>query len=116
METKHIHAVIVRRSNEENTVAIVDADCDPDSIQTPDDLFGAISNAIAEWYHEDDEAGTIIDDNDGDFNVGDLANELPDESLEKRLAAWGVTNLVIECHVGESTAWDYDDSLYQGET
>ncbi len=47
-----IEAVIIRRSDEENTVALVSAECDPDRVGSTNDLFGAISRAVTRWAQQ----------------------------------------------------------------
>jgi hypothetical protein len=109
--TKKIHAVVIRNSHEESTVAIVDADVDPDMVGCADDLFGAVSTAVTDWLHSLDPQ-----EREDDFNVGDLMQNLPAEGLLKEaLAKWGVHDLSIECHTCDSTSWEFDDPLFNLE-
>lgn len=111
-----IRAVIFRRSDDENTVAVVTAEVDPAMmIETPNDLFGAVSEAVTRWIDPvtmPSEGSLALKANNGDFNVGDLAGHLGSPFLVAHLRTKGILRLDVECHVGDKTSWDYDDNLY----
>jgi len=53
-----------------------------------------------------------VERNNGDFNVGDLEFHTKDSLLQQELKKEGVTDLEVECRVGDQTRWDFDDNLY----
>jgi hypothetical protein len=107
-----INAVIIRRSDDENTVALVSAACDPEMVEDTNDLYGAIARATTRWARRGAAAKALLEDTHGDINIGDLCAEGIDARLRALLRKEGVTELKIDCHAGGATPWDYDDNLY----
>ena len=112
-----INAVIIRRSNEENTVAIVQADVDDDFADEQTNeahaLFGAIQHAVTDWGRQTDQCQSVLRGNGFDFNAGDLGEWCDDESLARFLRQQGICKLRVACHCDTSGhCWDYDDRLF----
>ena len=111
-----IKAVVIRQSNDENTVAIVHSDVDDefaDEQAKVHALFGSIQQAVTEWGRQTAEGQSVFRSNGFDFNVGDLGEWCDDESLARFLRQQGIHKLRIECHCDTSGhCWDYDDRLF----
>ena len=65
-----IEAVIIRRSDEENTIAIVTAECDLEMVANHVALIGAVANAVTRWAKHG--RGKELLARKGTINVGDL--------------------------------------------
>jgi hypothetical protein len=90
-----IEAVIIRRGKDENTVALVSAECDPEMIDGTNDLFGGISRAVSRWAQTGGSKRLSGHDR-GDINIGDLADQQPfDANLKKELTKEGIYDLKI---------------------
>jgi hypothetical protein len=107
-----IEAVVLRRNKDENTIALVSAECDPEMVGSSDDLYGAISRAVTRWSRTCSAGRRLLKANGGDIDIGDLAAETIDSLLKKELRREGVTALAIECRHGDAGHWAYDDNLY----
>lgn len=109
-----INAVIIRRSTDENTVALVSAECDSEMIDSVNELFGAISHAVTRWA-KNGQGKKLLHSNRGNINIGDLVGCVKDKRLVQDLGRRGIAKLTVESHQGDATAWDFDDNLYDQE-
>ncbi len=103
-----LKAVIIRRSDDENTVAIVTAECDPEVVRGIGDLMRAVCNAVTRWA----KCGLATET---DFTVGDLQGHLADPILLGELVEEGVHSLTVETYTAPWTAWDFDDCVVNNE-
>ena len=111
-KTKNVIENVFRVSNDEATVAVVSATVEDDFGWS---LFVPIKRAVTRWIDETEEGKLAFESSSEDFNVGDLSCELGDEGLIERLIAEGIHNLKIETFSSDSSCWEYDDHLYEGE-
>jgi hypothetical protein len=109
MET--LPAVIIRRSNDENTVAIIEARR-TGQVASPADLGRQIRSAVSEWINTTSRGKAALANSGNDFNVGDLAEWHRDESLLAILSKHGVQIIELDAVQAEFAGWDYDDHLF----
>jgi hypothetical protein len=104
-----LQTVVIRRSEEENTCAVIVCH-KTRQIQTAHDLKQALTRAVTAWA-KTDEGRDVVESNNGDFNVGDVA--LYEESLQPFLLEAGISGFQIECFCDAfpDPSWDYDDLL-----
>ncbi len=104
-----LQAVVIRSSEEEHTCAVIVCD-KTNQIQTAHDLKEALTRAVTAWA-KTDEGRDVVESNNGDFNIGDVASY--EEELRPFLAEAGVVGFQIECFcdVFPDLDWDYDDPL-----
>ena len=69
-----INAVVIRRSSDEDTVAIVSCDVS-ESVKSAGDLWKALKRAVVAWGRASD-AGRAVLQACPDFNVGDCGGPL----------------------------------------
>src|SRR5438034_167985 len=115
-----IDAVIIRRSRDENTVALVSAECDPEIIEGANELFGAISQAVTLWAQHDEgqrkdvfgrdkiwgnDAGDMIEHMDGVLLEQGLAPESAVPMIVDEGAMYWVDLPTVECIHNEEGGW-----------
>jgi hypothetical protein len=113
--------VVIRNSNDETTLAVVEAKVVAGL--TEDTAFlAALKKALTKWQQTTDEGKEAWEESSEDFNVGDLSNyELRKGTLRKLLAERGINKLEIDIKsrsggMGASIgAWSYDTVLIEPE-
>jgi hypothetical protein len=99
--------ILPRVSRDETTFAVVEY-AGVDRL----DLKSSIQRAITAWVKNSDVGRRAFQETDGDFNVGDLANELGDPALTAELAKERITHLTVETYCDVMpTGWEFDDHL-----
>ena len=99
--------ILPRISQDETTFAVVEF-AGVDRIN----LKRAVQRAVTGWVTHSETGRHAFDNANGDFNVGDLANETSDPALRAELKKQGVTHLAIEVYCDDlPTPWEFDDLL-----
>ena len=68
-----VQAVVIRRSDEENTVAILSCDKTGD-ITSPEELQTAVEKAVTAWVDRTTDGRAAYAENGSDFNLGIWTN------------------------------------------
>jgi hypothetical protein len=110
---ERIQAVVIRVSDEENTVAIVSCDR-TNKIDTTYKMRAALVRALTKWVKKTEEGGYLYEDNVEDLNVGDLWSCYEDETLKPFLVKHGIHNLQVHVENDlEPIGWEFDDKLVE---
>ena len=111
-----VETVVIRQSNEENTVAILTCNRTkgiPDASAFRD----ALGNAVSDWVDRTTDGRESYAENSNDFNLGDLAQWDDDPTLRKFMKLNGITGFAMQvyCDTEPAPGWDYDDNLVDEE-
>ena len=113
-----INVVIPRASRDERTFAVVkaaveDGFSDEEEGPPAHELFAALSQAVTQWCRRTKQGRSVLDSNNGDFNVGDLQEWAEEADLLRFLRSSGIHRLKIDAYCDDSRhAWEFDDNLY----
>jgi hypothetical protein len=113
---KELETVVIRRSNEENTVAILT--CNRTKVISDASAFrDALRNAVSDWVDRTTDGRESYAENGNDFNLGDLAQWDDDPTLRKFMKLHGITGIAMQvfCDTEPAPGWDYDDNLVDEE-
>lgn len=107
-----IETVVIRQSNEENTVAVLTCnrtDCIADAAAFRD----ALQKAVSDWVDRTTDGREAYTENGDDFNIGDLAQWDNDPTLLEFMKLHGITGFGIQvfCDTEPAPGWEYDDNL-----
>ena len=104
-----LQTVVIRQSNDENTVAILTCEGIPDAAAFRD----ALKKAVSDWVDRTTDGREAYEENGNDFNLGDLAQWDDDPTLRKFMKLHGVTGFSIQvfCDTEPAPGWEYDDNL-----
>ena len=109
--------VVFRRSNDENTVAILT--CNRTSNLADAAAFRvALKKAVRDWVDRTTDGRDAYAENGNDFNLGDLAQWDDDSTLLKFMQLHGVTGFTDQGplrYQEPAPGWDYDDNLVDEE-
>lgn len=107
-----IQTVVIRRGNEENTVAVLTCKRTK-AIPNASALRDALVKAVSDWVDRTTDGREAYEENGKDFNVGDLAQWDDDPTLLKFMKLHGITGFTLQIFSDPEPAygWDYDDNL-----
>ena len=107
-----IQTVVIRRGNEENTVAVLTCK-QTKAIPNAERFRDALVKAVSDWVDRTTDGREAYQENGNDFNIGDLAQWDDDSALRKFMRIHGIIGfrLQIFCDTEPVSGWDYDDSL-----
>ena len=104
--------MVIRQSNDENTVAILTCNRTND-IPDASAFRDALKKAVSDWVDRTTDGREAYSENGNDFNLGDLADWDDDPSLLKFMELHGITGFGIQvfCDIEPARGWGYDDNL-----
>ena len=111
MSESRLQVVVFRESSNERTCAVLRCQR-TETVSSGNVLQVALIRAVTRWIEQTPEGREALERSAGDFNIGDLMNELPEPTLEPFLEAEGVSGLEVEIYSGDETGWDFDDLLF----
>jgi hypothetical protein len=107
---RHIEAVVQNDGLEDSSVAIVNALCDSDWVDSPDTLRLAIEKAVTAWVKSTAEGRAFWVDCGEKIDVHDLGGQTS-AALKAALEEVGVKELSIVTFRSERMDWDLEDDL-----
>lgn len=111
-----VRAVVLRTSQDESTLAIVTVR-KTDTVNHPDQLLNLFRTAVTQWVRETEEGAKAYEDSSEDFNIGDLAQEMPNPQLQYFFNGQGLFDIKIEIIANSDYQddWTYDTHLVEEE-
>jgi hypothetical protein len=115
-EPPQVEAVVIRRSHDENTCAVLKCDR-TDRIPNAAAFRDALKKAVSDWADRTTDGHEAYAENDNDFNLGDLARRDGDPTLLKFMQLHGIIGFTIQvfCDNTPAHGWTFDDNLVDEE-
>jgi hypothetical protein len=107
-----VTALVLRDSRDEMTWAVVS--CKRTRlVYSANQLLNRVQAAVSEWVRTTDAGKNVYEDSGGDYNVGDLANDLDDKDLRRCLESQGLFHVDIDVYSYDDAAvlWSFDTHL-----
>jgi len=99
--------IVPRISCDETTFAVIEWAGVP-----KDEVLSRIRKAVTKWSQATDDGRIAVANNNGDFKLGDLANESSSSDLWGFVRAEGFAYFKMECYCDDQpTRWEFDDCL-----
>lgn len=105
--------VVVREANDEATLARIEASVTNPELVYEKNFLRALIKAVTEWVKSTEDGKSAWEGTRHDFNIGDLADEIGDEALERCLKHEGIRYMSIQIETNDHRCrhWTYDTVL-----
>lgn len=113
VDSTNVRFVVVRPG--ENTAAIVTAWVSESNLKNERKFLERLTTALTEWVKTTADGKEAWEYSSYDFNVGDLATSLADNSLVDMLKKYGIYNMDVDAGDISSQTWLFDEVLVNAE-